>query len=631
MDITRRRAAYQEGKVASSSIEDNGTFFGWKLPIEKEGVVVTTLDFEHFSGRPKLARMFMAAFKGLSPELSQTSLETYVYNLTSFWDFLDTMESAGTLINEPKQVESEAVKNYIVWLNGHTEWSVAYQYYSYMTLKSLLKWLKKHHRKELAASIDFPGNPYPRKNAQVVHRPAYSTNIAEQIKNAALSGIEDIKKRIETPYVKTGKGIDPRGLRGSISSWNDFDNVVWYFENVLDCQYRKKAWLIANGHTSFNTLTHKYHGAVDNVWETIGVWNGTTQQMLIPFILLLAYLSGANPTPIITMRRDCIKQHPTLDRRYLVLEKVRSGNAAYKIKHSSLCITIVERVLEITRELALEANSDVKDYLWLYRRRDGRVMHLGLGKKRTSALEKVLNAYAKKHDIRDESGTPVNLNLARLRPTFATRMFVKTKGDVVKLKTLLNHEWLSNTFPYISSAGMEDMRENAAKDLANQENKLRAKVAVDNVASELGISPEETVKILSGDYDTYLGKCRNLLDSPLQGEKKGRPCTRFNNCLKCPSCVITATDLHRLFSYDNHIKRLQKFMSSYPFGKTYGWVILAIDEVRTKFRPDTIEKAQAQALSDPFPAWDTKLELAESLEKIQQGNGSDTCTGQEAA
>src|SRR5208337_2752502 len=311
-------------------------------------------------------------------------------------------------------------------------------------------------------------NPFPRKNAQTVHRPAYSLYVTEQIKKAALSGIEEIKKRIETPYVKTGKGVDPRPNTGL---WKDFDNMVWYFENILDCQYRTGQWLAANEHSTFVSSAYKYHMGTDNVWEAMGVWYGTTWEMLIPFLLLFVYLSGANPTPVMRMRRDCIRQHPTLDRRYLVLEKIRSGNASYKIKHSPLCITIVERVLEITKDLALEADGDGNNYLWLYRGRDGKVKHLGMVKKPRSNLASALNLYVEKHDIRDEDGAPVKLNLARLRPTFATRMFLKTKGDIVKLKMLLNHEWISTTMPYVSSAGMENMRENAANDLSNHENK----------------------------------------------------------------------------------------------------------------------------------------------------------------
>lgn len=624
MDITRRKVVYREGEVTSSSIEGKREIpLGWLLPIKKQGVVVSTFDFSSISERPKLVRMFMTAITGLSSKRGLKTLEQYVWHLTNFWDFLGDMELAGLPLYETKQIDTHVVKNYIVWLNGHKEWSVPAQYYYYSGIKSLLHWLKRHHKKDLAAEIDFPRNPFPRKNAQAVHRPAYSSHITTQLEKAMLSDIEKIKKRIDSLYVKTGKGVDPRGKRNRNGLWKDFDNMVWYFENILDCQCRSSKWLYGNGHSSFVAYACKYNKGLDNTWDDMGVWHGTTQQILIPFVLLFTYLSGANPTPILTMRRDCIKQHPTMDRKFLVLQKNRGGNASYKIKHSIECISIVERVLEITKDLAQEADDDVKAYLWIYRSvKDGKVKHLGMGVDPLSNLFAVMKPYVKKHDIRDESGSPLKLNLARQRPTFATRMFLKTKGDIVKVKALMNHEWISTTMPYISSAGMDDMRENAANDLANHEKKLRAQVAVGDVASELGISKEETVKILSGEYDTYLGKCRDLLNSPLQGEKKGRSCTRFNSCLKCPNCVITADDLHRIFSYYNHINRLRKFMPSDLFGKTYGWVIQAIDEVSAKFKPDTVEEARAKALSDPFPAWDIKLGLAESLEKTQEGNYS---------
>jgi len=618
VDITRRKGVYREGKVASSSIEGNSALpFGWKLPIKKNGVAVATYDFTHLSSRPKLARMFMAAIDGLSSRTEEITLETYRRNLVPFWDFLRDMESQGMPIDEPRQIDSQVVKKYVAWLKRNKKWSIGTQHKAYTTFKVLMRWLIRYHNNVLA-DIDFPINPFAQKNRQSSHREAYSSHVTEQIEKAVMADIEEIKKKVETPYVKTGKGIDPRGHRASEGRWKDFDNVVWYFENVLDCQYRKHEWLMSNGHSSFSHCGHLY-GGLDNVWTSLGVWSGSSKEMLVPFFLLFAYLSGANLTPMFTMRRDCIKQHPSLDRKCIVLQKTKSGNASYKINHSGYCVNIVKRVLEITKDLALEADDNVKNYLWLYRPKcSAGIAYIGMSNR--NDLGCFLKAFVKKHNIRDENGVLVKLNIARLRPTFASKMFVKTKGDIVKIQKLLNHEWISTTQGYVSSAGMDHMREDAASDLANHEKKLRAQVAVGDVASELGISKEETVKVLSGEYDTYLGKCRDLFDSPLQGEKKGRACTRFHNCLQCPSCVITSFDLHRILSYYNHINRLRKFMPSKLFNETYGWVIKAIDEACGRFKPSTVEEAKRKALADPFPAWDIKLELAEFLEKRQEGN-----------
>lgn len=635
MDITRRKGVYQEGKVASSSIEGKSTLpFGWQLPVKKNDIDVTTLNFQRFSGRPKLARMFMTAVDGLSSKMKTRTLADYVKGMTPFWDFLDDMASSGRDINEPRQIDSQVVKSYVAWLKGKTEWSIGTKYLYYMNIKTLLHWLRRYHKKDLAAETDFPRNPFPQRGRQGAHRAAYSKHVTAQIEKAVFAEIENIKKKIETPYVKTGKGIDPRGNRGKDGRWKDIDNARWYFENILGCQYRPQTWLMENGHSTFTKNVSFHYKGVDNFWNTMGVWSGSTVQVLHPFALLFAYLSGANLTPVTTMRRDCIKQHPTMNRRFLELQKNRGGNASYKISHSDACVSIVERVLDITKDLALEADDDCKNFLWLYRKQDGKINFLG--RSEGKVLFPWHGELVIRHDIRDENGSLVKLNAARMRPTFATKIFLKTRGDILKIKKLLNHEWASTTMSYVSSAGMAEMRETAAKDLANHERKMRAQVAVGDVASELGISKEETANLLSGEYDTYLGKCRDLLNSPLQGEKKDRACTRFNSCLGCPSCVVTASDLHRLLSYYNHINRLRKFMPSDLFGKTYGWIIQAIDEVCCRFKPNTVEEAKEKALSDPYPAWDIKLELAESLEKIQEGNdnqrdGFDVVIAQESA
>lgn len=609
MDIRKRKTQYHEGAVASSSLEGPSEhIFGWKLPIEKDGRVVVTLDFEQFSNRPKLARMFMAAVSGFRTKKAPATLKSYVRNLPFFWAFLDYMEAKGLPVNEPNEIDTQVVKQYISWLKDHMGWEVGSLYNYYESIRTLLRWLKRQHKEELA-QIDFPHNPFPRKNAQVKHREAYSSFITKQIEKALKSDIENIKKRLETPYVKTGKGIDPRGLRGHKSLWKDFDNIVWYFENVLDCKYRTSTWLCANGHSSFVSLAHKYHKGIDNVWNALGVWHGTTLGMLTPFILFFSFLSGANTMPILTMRRDCIKQHVSIRNvEFLVLQKARSGNASYKIKHSPQCISIVERVLEITKDLALEADSYVKDYLWLYRGHDDKIKHIGMDM--SNSTERILGAlrdFVKEHDIRDENGTLVRLNFSRLRATFATKIFMETKGDIVKLKNLLNHVWINTTLDYVSSAGMKDMHEDAAHALAKHEKKMRGQVVIGDIAVELSISRKEADEILSGVYNTGLGKCRNPFDSPLIGQEKGKSCTQFNFCLQCPSCVFTVSDLPRLFSYYNEVNRLRNIMSSETFREAYGWIIQAIDEIRDRFNEDTVAEAQKKALADPCTPWDMDI------------------------
>ncbi len=615
MDKTRLRVVYQEEKPnpLQQYNDDN------VVPISKKSICIDKgkegakeFNFTEFYTRPQLAMWFVESIWKLKGKSRLATIEGYRQGMRVFWRFLDEIQKSDRPIYELRQIDRYIIKMYIRWLKDHTKWVVGSQINGYVTVKALLVYLMRHYPEEVSADLAFPVNPFPGSNAQQRHRDAYSPKVIGQLIKAIVVDLEEIYRKVETPYVKTGKGVDPRGLRGSGRSlYKDFDNMIWYFENLLDCQYRVPKEIRNLGHGTFMKAAGIYHGGLRKVWELLGAWAGTRQEMLVPFVLVYTYLSGGNPGAIKDMERDCIKYEPLTKRRHVEMRKAR-GKSVQKIKHSPRCVTIVERVLELTGVLAAEAGEHMKDFVWLYRGRKGDIRRLNLG---GSAVLHALSVFVKKHDIRDDDGKPLKLNLARLRPTFATEAFLKTKGDLVKLKQLLGHSSIATTQQYVSAAMMPEMLENAAADLSAHESEMKARIVVGDVASELDISKEEAGRLLSGDFDTFLSKCMNPLNSPLKGEQEGKMCSRFHACLRCGHSLITSEDLTKIFSYQNSLIKIGggDLMSTEQFEKAFGSDIRLINNIASRFPAEVVEGARRKALKIPCPQWDAKIIVAQHL------------------
>lgn len=128
------------------------------------------------------------------------------------------------------------------------------------------------------------------------------------------------------------------------------------------------------------------------------IWDDHTQvtgELLAYVLLTVALHTGRNTTPLLEMRRDCLRAHPKDNSTFLVLWK-RRGYTSHKVALRAEISTethlestpivktnverLIRRVLALSEPLRAESPDYCKERVWLYR------VHRGPGRGRINTL-----------------------------------------------------------------------------------------------------------------------------------------------------------------------------------------------------------------------------------------------------
>jgi hypothetical protein len=274
--------------------------------------------------------------------------------------------------------------------------------------------------------------PYPRDYCKVIE--SYSSDEINGILNAINLEIDFWNKGIDKSYVKTGVGQNPkfriskRNPDWNKFGWKNFENCVWYFENVMNCDASSQARL---QHPFFYSSIAKFDGR-EGFFRRLGIVRTVYLENLGPLVLKLAYLTGLNPTSIFDLKEDClvdsdiITNGPSL--RY---NKNRSGGSMnysistfdenetvrdLKQKQYLQIKRVVDQIKELTSLIRNDAPEELKNRLLIYWSRSpkkfGRITSI-----RSSCLSLYCHHLVKKYNLKDSSGELLELNLRRFRST----------------------------------------------------------------------------------------------------------------------------------------------------------------------------------------------------------------------
>lgn len=367
-------------------------------------------------------------------------------------------------------------------------------------------------------------------------------------------------------------------------------------------------------------------------------------ETLTVYLLVIAARSGRNPEPLLQLTRDALKPHPIKpDRLGLLVTYKNRGNTTSIQGFQSTCliedmsplpmdaVTLFHEVNKMTAPLVPDAPSELRNRLWLFRR--------GSSSKRTikgqvEALKSDnyscnVRNIVKRHNLVDEDGKPLRLNISRLRATFSQRMWEMTGGDII-MTAQLN----GNSPPVTDRHYLGVTPEMAANHRrlghvmhANWSDALDDGAKLEELSRETGISALQLKRIGGGEYNTGVGRCRD----PMHGHKApgdGSLCTRWRECFDCPDQVVMEPDLYRLFSFYWLITDERNFISLSRWDALYGQIIRKIDHeivaknLRNKenpkgcFDPYRVNKYREEARSKPHPMWRDRTILGGTNEMV---------------
>lgn len=336
-------------------------------------------------------------------------------------------------------------------------------------------------------------------------------------------------------------------------------------------------------------------------------------QALTAYLLILAMRSGVNTTPLLELKRDCLRPHRLPNMKMLETVKHRGKQidekllrqAESSVDSSPLTldgVAILEHVLRVTSTLVDDAPAGLRDRVWLFRlettaaRGDVSVLDVG-------TLSAGIQSLVTRHGLQADDGKPLLLNLSRLRKTLEHRLWRLSDGDLVAVAALMGQSPQVADHDYLR---LDDRTlAEAAVFIADEfTGALRAK----------GDSPDSTVAL----ENTPAGRCRNTLYGDRAPKDGTNHCDQFVHCFGCPSFAIVGTvaDLHRLFSYQAFLRAESAYFTSAEWDD---WrarndrIVAFIDRfVHENFPAGVVDEARRLTERAPHRFWAIRMEQAQS-------------------
>ena len=520
---------------------------GWAFTIDCPHHGQIKFDFNPYreNSREDLAGHMRDALWNMRHKFAGATLRTYLnVGLPPFWRFLDDLATTDEGISRLDQINRALLDRYLTWLelqlvstgrNKGKPWSLSSRRVTFNVLKSLLL-NRQISGAPVSTGLSFPRNPFPNANRLSQKREAYST--AEQ-------------KRILAALNQDLKAIH---------------------ENSTDL---------------------------------------SELQILVVHLLLLALATGRNMQSLLDMTRDSLRVHPLPDRELMVTFKRRGWSTqATSLRKTTapeaqkamqaIPATIGEHfraLCAITAPLVDEIDQRHRAYVFILRinhlKRKGQVVRLD-GQLANAGLR----MFVQRHALQDDRGEPLALNIARLRPTFATELYRRTR-DIRRVQQALGHANVETTARHYVEVSPEAERDHAIVVDGMVSQFARMEVDGKILLAADGKMPLQDVKdILAGGYNTGVARCKN----PFRENES--VCQKFFHCFKCPSMCVFEDDLWRLFSFYYRLLTERSKINPAHWLKTYGPIIRRIDaDIASQFPANKVEAARLKAQQPPHPSW----------------------------
>ena len=547
--IGRKRVSRKLGKpVEAGRVIDFPP--GWTFTIECPHHGPIDFDFTPFrtNGRDQLAAELRDAVWSMRHEVVGNTLDSFVsVGIARFWVFLDSDPGAAH-VKCLADIDEQVIRQFLAWMelqiatkgkNKGRAWTQSFKKLIFDRMKSLLVNRQKRTPLAVSPALLFPKNPFPQTNSRSEPREPYTDSEFGRIV-AAVN--QDLK--------------------------------------LLDLE-------------SMEVLP--------------------ALQVLTVHVVALALATGRNAQSLLDLRCDSLRAHPLRDREILVTNKRRGysthattyrADGGDNVATSTVPTTVggyVRALSDFTAPLIADAREADRGFILLYRMermtRKGQVIRLNVRK-----FNQAAKVFCSRHALRDDRGRPLQLYLSRLRPTFGTKLYERTR-DVRKVQMALGHSDPKITARrYITlPADAERNHVFVGQAMVGWATSTDDKEAV-RLAADKQMPLADARKLLQGGYNTLIARCRN----PFRSDDG--VCAKYLPCFTCPQMVVFEDDLWRLYSFYYKLIFERVKMNPNDWVNTYGPVIKVIDdEVAPQFDAHAVMAAKQRAQDQPHPAWPRTL------------------------
>ena len=554
-----------------------------------------TIDLTKLSGRKALARTFAGtlwrACQVGGPAGSISTASAYANALRMFWRYLDAVSPHVVSLSD---VSAACIDGFDAWM----EESGLHPNHRLQRMSKVLNLLR------LAEAAE-PGHLPPDASRRLMYtsdrsgvrarpRDAYGDDVATALRTAARTDLAAIIRRFaDADRMPTVEDADRSSTLAAAHAATmaalDAEGVIGHRHT----RFKRLYTLRRESGLPNDRLIHDLHGR-----------RHLLAADLVSLIVLVSLDTGLEIEAIKDLRADCLKNPAG---GYVEIEycKRRARGAEWKRLRvrdggSSTPGGLIRKVLQWTQPARDKLGSDTLwvHYTW------GRIIP------RTLSMKEPVASWTRRHDIRDEQGQPLRLNLTRLRKTHKAAWYRRTGGQLDRFAVghtaaiAANHYADIPALRHVHEAAIADAMSDAL-DAALRPCVLspdeEAAVRVDpDHATDLPVSGAAAVTALfSGEQDVWLASCGGVYASPFGTEGEACP-SPFWGCLECSNAVITARKLPALLSFLSFIRTQRQALTEADWTTKFGRVHDRIaDQILPRFSDAEIEEARQAAATDP--------------------------------
>lgn len=567
------------------------------------------IDLTALDDRPHLAHSFaLALFDFCEPDRTIKrflSIKAYEMAIKSyFWPFLSAHESCGNPpVLRPQDITTSMLQDFIDWLrlkqlSAHTS------YTQFLTIARILTHLSEAYPELIDEGFEIPTYPYQGVVESVVHRAPYSEREAFEIERAALKEIRATILRLKQGSELLAKGKDPRNE----GSWSDMGDILWYIKNVLGGRYLTNQELSEAGYGKLLDACYRLSRHAKR--EVYSYLYPLVSDLSAPLILV-SLKTGFNPQPVADLCRNCLKAIPQPGKIGIIATKYRTGLAGPKTQmrvvdgRSLLGIGgVIRTFLKLTEPcLPFIPNAD-RDHLWvgLQQRSAERFQHP------QRFFEKEVKKFSARNGLIGDDGQPLQLRLARLRPTWMTKRY-RAAGNLAAVSKDANHASTSTTRGYVNNgqtiwvheqtiaAAASDFFNSVRRRILTQQPEDPEQIA--DVARLIETTAERAGSMLRGEQDTFISTCKDFYNRP--GGTVSAPCDRPWACFTCKNAYWTSRTLPRLIQFLDFIIEQRSLLTAEDWRAKFGLPYEVITEyILPAFRPEIVNDARLTAEAERF-------------------------------
>ena len=333
-------------------------------------------------------------------------------------------------------------------------------------------------------------------------------------------------------------------------------------------------------------------------------------ETLVPFYIVLAIQTAANPDPLRLIRRNCLVPHPLEEERvFLEWFKPKTGGRvqcmqrrSFDRRRSRSAPHLVEMLLEMTTPLLPHVGEQDREGLFLIRRmgtspaRGHRHIAGTIGWDALNyAVERFIirsneriAAWNVTHPERPRRVLP-DFSLGLFRGSVATAHYEASEGDILAPKAVLNHASVATTSAYIEGPAAARIE----RDTISRMQKLMLAWVAPTAKAAPTVSEDRDATVLFGN------ECLSHVSDD------GRLCPKFGGCLACPGLVVPldAEHLARIIQARAHLEAARERLDPQRWARFYAPSLRALTDDLLPDFPDTLfpEAGRIAATLPPLP------------------------------